>query len=348
MHDVLRFWLDRGVDGFRVDVIWHLVKDDQFRDNPPNPAFRAGQSPYREHLATHTTDRPEVHDVIAELRAVLDEYPDRMMVGEVYLPIDRLVTYYGAGGRGVHLPFNFQLISLAWTAQAIAAAISEYEQALPDGGWPNWVLGNHDKPRIARRVGAAQARVAAMLLLTLRGTPTMYYGDELGMPDVPIPPGAVHDPWERNEPGLGLGRDPVRTPMQWSAGPAAGFTTGAPWLPLSDDASTRNVELQRDDPTSMLTLYRRLLALRRDEPALAIGAYREHHVDGDVLSYLRLHRDERLLVALNLGRVAAHVPLPADTTAAAVLLSTALDRGGDVAGRLVQLRPDEGVIVRCR
>ena len=348
MHDVLRFWLARGVDGFRVDVIWHLVKDDRFRDNPPNPAFHAGQSPYWELLATHTTDRPEVHDVIAEMRAVLDEYPDRMMVGEVYLPIDRLVTYYGAGGRGVHLPFNFQLISLPWRAQAIAAAIADYERALPHGGWPNWVLGNHDKPRIARRVGAAQSRVAAMLLLTLRGTPTMYYGDELGIADVPIPPAAVHDPWEKREPGLGLGRDPVRTPMQWDATPGAGFTTGSPWLPLSDDAASRNVAAQRNEPASILTLYRRLLELRRLEAALSLGAYAEHHVVGDVLAYVRTRGADRLLVALNFGPVEATVPLPTDTAAAQLLLSTALDRDGTVTAGPIRLRPDEGVIVRCR
>ena len=125
----------------------------------------------------------------------------------------------------MHLPFNFQLIELPWHARAIADAIDRYEALLPSYGWPNWVLGNHDNPRIASRIGAAQARVAAMLLLTLRGTPTLYYGDEIGMHNVPIPPDRVQDPFEKNVPGLGLGRDPARTPMQWSAAPNAGFTS---------------------------------------------------------------------------------------------------------------------------
>src|SRR5690606_11977646 len=134
-----------------------------------------------------------------------------------------------------HLPFNFQLIQAPWNARGIAALIEEYERSLPAGGWPNWVLGNHDRPRIASRVGQAQARVAAMLLLTLRGTPTLYYGDELGMRDVPIAPEQVQDPFEKNVPGMGMGRDPCRTPMQWDTSPNAGFTTGRPWLPLAAD-----------------------------------------------------------------------------------------------------------------
>jgi len=147
-----------------------------------------------------------------------------VLIGEIYLPVERLVTYYGADLKGAHLPFNFQLIQARWDARGIAAMVEEYDRAIPDGGWPNWVLGNHDQHRIATRVGAEQARVAAVLLLTLRGTPTLYYGDEIGMRDVPIPPDRVQDPFEKNVPGLGLGRDPERTPMQWSAAPHAGFS----------------------------------------------------------------------------------------------------------------------------
>src|SRR6202000_2702526 len=131
-------------------------------------------------------DRPEVQEIVAELRSVIDEYEDRVLIGEIYLPIARLVAYYGAQLKGANLPFNFQLLEAKWNARGIATLIDEYEAALPRGGWPNWVLGNHDKPRIGSRVGVAQARVAAMLLLTLRGTPTMYYGDEIGMLDVEI------------------------------------------------------------------------------------------------------------------------------------------------------------------
>ena len=273
MLDVLRFWLERGVDGFRVDVMHHLVKDTEFRDNPANPDFKPGMSPYRELLATYTADLPEVQEIVALMRDVVEEYDDRMLVGEIYLPVERLMAYYGASGQGAHLPFNFQLIRLPWKAKEIATAVERYEGLLPSYAWPNWVLGNHDKPRIATRAGAVQARVAAMLLLTLRGTPTMYYGDEIGMHDVAIPFHRVQDPFEKNVPGLGLGRDPVRTPMQWSDGMAAGFTTGAPWLPIADDFSMNNVAVLRDDPRSILTLYHRLIGLRRAEPALSVGAY---------------------------------------------------------------------------
>ena len=181
MYDVLRFWLERGVDGFRVDVIWLLIKDAALRDNPLNPNYRPTEPGIHRVLQLYSSDQPEIHDVIAEMRAIVDRYDERVLIGEIYLPIEKLVAYYGKDLGGAHLPFNFQLIHAAWRAPVIAKLVTDYEGALPAGGWPNWVLGNHDQPRIAARVGEAQARVAAMLLLTLRGTPTMYYGDELGI-----------------------------------------------------------------------------------------------------------------------------------------------------------------------
>jgi alpha-glucosidase len=210
----------------------------------------------------------------------------------------------------VHLPFNFQLIDAPWQARALATLIANYEAALPPGGWPNWVLGNHDRPRIASKLGEAQARVAAMLLLTLRGTPTLYYGDELGLSDVPIPPAQLQDPRELREPGLGLGRDPVRTPMPWDAGAHAGFSTVSPWLPLNADWPTRNVAGMADEPASILTLYRQLLAARRAHPALAIGDFSLLDSAGDVLAYERRYGAQRLIVALNLGTSAQRLELP--------------------------------------
>ena len=347
MLDVLRFWLDRGVDGFRIDVIWHLVKDSEFRDNPPNPTFRPGDAEYRSQLAVYTTDRPEVQDIVAEIRALLDRYENRVVIGEIYLPVERLVVYYGAEGRGLHLPFNFQLIELPWDARVIDQAIATYEAAVPTDGWPNWVLGNHDKHRIASRVGAAQARVAAMLLLTLRGTPTLYYGDEIGMHDVSIPPDAVHDPWEKNVPGLGLGRDPARTPMQWDASPGAGFTGGTPWLPLADDARCVNVEAERGEPQSMLSLYRRLIELRRSEPALEVGSYRGLPAQGSLLAYVREFNGRRFLVVLNLGHEAASWPVPEDLRGS-VVLGTHGDRDGEAIAGQLEVRGDEGVVVELR
>jgi alpha-glucosidase len=344
MLGVLRFWLERGVDGFRVDVLWHLIKDEHFADNPANPDWREGMDPYHALIPVHSCDRPEVHDVVRRMRKLLDGYPERVLIGEIYLPLERLVQYYGVDPhgdlRGAHLPFNFQLLSAPWDAAHLAKLIAEYERLLPQGAWPNWVLGNHDRPRIASRVGPAQARVAAMLLLTLRGTPTLYYGDELGMRNVDIPPGEVQDPFERRVPGRGHGRDPVRTPMQWSAAPHGGFTTGKPWLRLSPDHQTTNVEVQDHDPRSMLALHKRLIALRRAEPALQTGAFESISTSSDVLAYLR---GKTFLVALNLGSRPRRLPLPPNGT---VVLSTQLDRTNERAGNILELRPDEGLIVR--
>ena len=345
MLKVLRFWLDRGVDGFRVDVMHHLAKDTEFRDNPPNPEWRPGMSPYRELLTTYTADLPEVQEIVAELRNVLDKYDDRMLVGEIYLPVERLMAYYGASGKGAHLPFNFQLIGLPWNAREIAAAVERYEALLPSYAWPNWVLGNHDKSRVATRVGPAQARVAAMLLLTLRGTPTMYYGDEIGMHDVPIPVEQVQDPFEKNVPGLGLGRDPERTPMQWSNDEQAGFTTGNPWLPIAGDHQTINVALERDSPTSILTLYRRLIELRRAEAALSVGDFAPLPAPGDLMAYIRKTDQRRLLVVLNLGAKPQSFSISDLQCRGSLLLSTHLDRSREVLRDKLDLRGDEGAII---
>lgn len=345
MHAALRFWLDRGVDGFRLDAIWHLIKDEQFRDNPPNPAYLPSQPPFFSLLPLYSTDRPEVHELLAGLRRLIDAYPDRLLIGEIYLPIERLMAYYGKDLSGLHLPFNFLLIQAPWRAHRLAALIEEYEAALPDGGWPNWVLGNHDKPRIATRVGTPQTAIAAMLLLTLRGTPTLYYGDEIGMHDVAIPADAVRDLWERNRPGVGHGRDPARTPMQWDSTAHAGFTAAVPWLPLADDFAQRNVERERANPSSLLHLYRALIALRRTEPALLAGRYDPVVVSGETLAYRRLHGDSALLVALNLGGATQRLLLPSGIQGR-VLISTRLDRSGDRVSAVLTLRADEGVIVR--
>jgi alpha-glucosidase len=312
------------------------------RNNPPNPNYRPTEAGIHRFLQAHSADQPETHDVIAEMRSVLDQYEERVLIGEIYLPIERLVTYYGKDLGGAHLPFNFQLIHTAWTASAIAKLITDYEAALPPGGWPNWVLGNHDQPRIAARVSAAQARIAAMLLLTLRGTPTMYYGDELGIGAVTIPAEAMQDPWGKNEPGLGLGRDPSRTPFQWDATPNAGFTCGRPWLPPDPDYRSCNVESLRKDPTSILGLYRRLLSLRRKHRALHSGALLLVSVRGNVLVFERTADDERILVCLNFGDTTQPISAQA-LSGSTILVSTYLDRSGRLDNLV--LRPNEGLTI---
>jgi alpha-glucosidase len=345
VHDVMRFWLNKGVDGFRVDVIWHLIKDAEFRDNPPNPDFQPGRPPHEKVLPLHSADQPEVHDVIAQMRRVIDEFDDRVLIGEIYLPPQRLVAYYGNNLAGAQLPFNFALLSAPWNARAIEKIIADYEAALPAGAWPNWVLGNHDRPRVASRAGPDQARIAAMLLLTLRGTPTLYYGDEIGMHQVAIAPDQVRDPFEKNVPGIGVGRDGCRTPMQWDATPNAGFSTATPWLPLPDDFLHENVANLDADSLSILRLYKALIALRKKLPPLVSGAYAPIAAQGDLLLYRRQCEGSVVTVALNLG--AAPVSLASDTPGlhGEILLSTQLDRQGEKIQGVLDLRGNEGAII---
>jgi alpha-glucosidase len=345
VYDVMRFWLRKGVDGFRVDVIWHLIKDAEFRDNPPNPDFREGRPPHEKILPLHSTDQVEVHDVIAEMRSVVDEFEGRVLIGEIYLPLERLVAYYGKDLSGAHLPFNFALLSAPWHAREIEQIIFEYESVLPAGAWPNWVLGNHDRPRVASRVGRDQARVAAMLLLTLRGTPTLYYGDEIGMQQVPIAPDQVRDPFEKNVPGIGVGRDGCRTPMQWDAARYAGFSTSPPWLPLSDDFLHENVVNLDADSRSILSLYKALIDLRKKLPQLVSGDYVPIAAEGDLLLYRRQSEGKAVMVALNLGAEAVSLELEAIGLHGEILLSTFLDRQGEKIDGTLDLRGDEGVII---
>ena len=338
MFDVLRFWLRRGVDGFRVDVMWMMIKDDQYRDNPPNPGYRPGQPSIQRLLPEYNTDRPEVHELVARMRAVVDEFPNRALIGEIYLPVKLLMAYYGSGLKGANLPFNFLLLQCAWSAEAVKQVISEYYGALPNGAWPNWVLGNHDQPRIASRIGPRQARVAAMLLLTLPGTLTLYYGEEIGMVNVPIPPEEVQDPAEKNEPGLGQGRDPERTPMPWDDTAGAGFTAGRPWLPIGEQSSVAAQEL---DPTSMLQLYRRLIHLRRTHSLLVAGALQAVATEGNVLRFERTAEGMRILVLLNLGSE----PVTALVGDGTILLSTSLERKDETTSGEVELSGAEGLVI---
>lgn len=344
MHDVLRFWLKKGVDGFRIDVLWMLIKDDKWRDNPVNPQYQAGMPFFSSQIPLYTTDRPEVQTIVSGLRQVTDEFKDRVLIGEIYLPLNRLMSYYGKDLRGVQLPFNFQLLQTVWDATVIANLIEQYEIALPPGGWPNWVLGNHDNPRIASRVGIDQARIAAMLLLTLRGTPTMYYGDELGMLNVAIPADRVQDPFEKNVPGKNLGRDPSRTPMLWDATPFAGFSNHPPWLPVTPDHSTVNVEYESHDPLSFLALYGALLRVRKASSALSIGSFARFPAPPGVLAYLRTSVSERLLIALNFGAEKAEFSL-GSLGAGRILLSTGMDRADGEITDVLRLHGNEGIIV---
>jgi alpha-glucosidase len=348
MLDTLRFWLKRGVDGFRMDVVGLLVKDKDLRDNPPDPDASPDLPPndvFNRQLHVYNLDQDEVHDIVRDIRGVLDEYDDRCGIGELWGPLPRWVKYYGAHGEELHLPFNFRLMDDAtWKASVMRRSVDDMEAILPSFAWPNYVLGNHDRIRLATRFGGQpQARLAAMMLLSLRGTPTIYYGDELGFENGVIPPEKIQDPQ-----GINLGpertRDVARTPMQWDASPNAGFSIVESWLPVSADFTTRNVEVQLKDPGSILNLYRKLLALRRDTPALYGGSYQPVDTSGaDCFAYLRQDVDEKWLVVLNFSDRAELVSVNPGN--GLILLSTHLDRQEKVSLKELALRPYEGVII---
>jgi alpha-glucosidase len=279
------------------------------------------------------------------MRRVTDEFDSRVLIGEIYLPVQRLVAYYGNDLAGAQMPFNFALLSTLWSARSIEKIIADYEGALPSGAWPNWVLGNHDRPRVASRVGHEQARVAAMLLLTLRGTPTLYYGDEIGMRQVAIAPDEVRDPFEKNVPGIGVGRDGCRTPMQWNATLNAGFSIARPWLPLSEDFRHENVVNLDADARSILNLYKALIRLRKKWPQLVSGAYVPVAAQGDLLLYRRQHESGALMIALNLGAEPLSIASDAAGLDGEILLTTFLDRYGEKIQHTLDLRGNEGVII---
>jgi alpha-glucosidase len=350
MLGVLRYWLDRGVDGVRVDVAHMLMKDPELRDNPPNPAGQL--NPYDRqhpdfHTQLHVNDRrhPDLHGVLRELRGTLDEYGDRIAIGELdVMPWAEWASYYGANLDELHLPMSFSLIETPWTAAAVGTALEQLEGALPGDAWPVNNLGNHDRSRIGSRYGESQARAAAMLLLTARGIPILYYGDELGMTDVAIPIGRLRDGFARLDGGPT--RDPNRTPMPWTEAPGAGFSepdAQEPWLPLGPDWRERNVERELTDPGSMLSLYRRLLALRRARPSLRAGTLQIIPSRcSDCLIYERRTENERLFIALNFSPEARIVTLPGG--AATVLLSTLADRSGEPCSGELTLAGHEAAV----
>ena len=332
MMDAMRFWYDRGVDGFRVDAFENVSADPEAGDNMPNPSWMPGMSETARFLQSSTQHRPEVFDVAREMRRVAESYdPPRVLIGEIYADYRTLMRYYGEGLDAFQLPFNFRLLDTDWNADHVAEVIREYESHLPHGGWPNWVLGNHDRPRFPTRFGHENARAGLMLLLTLRGTPTLYQGDELGMENVPIPQDRIVDPWGHSMPEFG--RDPVRTPMPWDASDKAGFTRGDPWLPIGFPQGGP-VSAQEGDPDSTLALTRRLTALRRETPALTVGTVEGVTSENGVLRYERVHEGERLGIAINM--VGERRPAP---FGGAPVISTVPQPGDDLA-------PNEARIVR--
>lgn len=346
MYNAIRFWLDRGIDGFRIDTIDRMLKDPELRDNPVDPNWKPGDNPTLKFQRVFSENRPGIHELIAEFREVFDEYDERVAVGEIAYsdnPRD-IVGFYGTDERReLHLPFNFALMLIQWNATAVRHFVDSYEAILPPNGWPTYVLGNHDQMRLFTRFGDAQGRVAAMLLLTLRGTPFIYQGEELGMHDGEVSPDQYQDPQGIN---IGISRDFCRTPFHWTAGEYAGFSTVKPWLPVASDYPVLNVEVERDDPRSTLSFYRLLISLRRAHPALTVGGYHALDSADGTFVYVRQHENERFLVALNFTHEMKAITLPPDMTQGTVCVSTFMDpdRAVDLTAPLV-LHPDEGVVI---
>ena len=314
MHDVIRFWMDRGVDGLRLDAIHKIAKDPLLRDHVGAPR-------------RHDEDWDTIHERLRGIRRVIDEYDDRMVVGEVALQDLHRVVGYLASGDQLHLAHNFVFVELPWDADAFRTSIDDFEALADRAAWPAWFLSNHDKPRAASRFGTERARAALMLLYALRGTPFVYQGEELGLPDAEIPPERVVDV---------DGRDGERAPLPWTATPPAyGFSTGEPWLPFVADAAELSAAAQAADPRSTLAFVRRLAALRRDEPVLQDGGQRFLDAGRDVLAWVR---GDALVAAINFGVVPAPIDLDG-----LLVLSTDPDRQD---GPVDVLAPGEGVIVR--
>lgn len=355
MHDTLRFWMDRGVDGFRIDVAHRLGKDPLLRDNPPGViadsrlALLQGTRPDAVDSALrHDENWPSTHERLREIRAVVDEYDARVLIGEIYL-LDQpeLVKYVGTGDE-LHLAHNFRFVLQPWSAASFRAVVDEWHALAAPSAWPTWLLENHDHNRVASRygddaAGPARARLGLMMVLTLRGTPFLYQGQELALPDGVVPPERVVDV---------AGRDPERCPIPWQppsqAGPGAGFTTGAPWLPVLPAAEALNAQTQDSDPRSALWLTRRLLALRRDFAELTVGDYRSLDAGDDVYAYLRSTGGGRLLVVLNFRATAARLRLEALVGIAEgeLLLSTDPNRGTGAVSGTLDLAATEGVVIR--
>lgn len=359
MLETVRFWLRRGADGFRLDAVNFLYEDPQLRDNPVLPELRFGSTTEHEQEKKYNRDLPEVQDAMVRLRAFNDSVNrESVLIGEAYVPKwEELMRYYGPSNNGVHLPFNFFLVMeparTQLKAQVFRDVIAASERALA-GRWTTYVLSNHDIPRAYDRLGDGQhndeiAKLLATMLLTLRGSPFIYYGEEIGMVTTdPKTVEEVRDPVGRRYWPLRKGRDGERTPMQWDAGASAGFTTGTPWLPVPPSASTRHVVSQADDSSSLFNFYRKMISLRRQSRALLDGDYAAVGTDPHVYAYLRRAPGQTMLVALNMSNESRTLTLDSglvgQSSRLRLRLSTQPRAPQKIEGQNLQLAPFEAVI----
>jgi alpha-glucosidase len=342
--DVFRFWLERGVDGFRLDVVDAYFKDALFRDNPPALGIRG----YERQRHVYDKDQPELFGVYREIRSLLDSYGERTAVGEVMGGLAEAAAFCRDGL--LPLAFNFEFTGQPWRPDAFLKAATDYEAALSGDGWPCYVLSNHDNPRHATRYGGSapreRAKLAAAMLLTLRGTPFLYYGEEIGMRDGKIARAEIMDPPGRRYWPFYKGRDACRTPLAWNDSPGAGFTSGRPWLPINADFRTVNVAAQRDDPHSVFSFYRSLIWLRKNTPALHSGGFRPlPKQTGRALAYLREADSQKVLVTLNFSDARCELRLDlSDAGPWRLLLSSTRPPDSPPARETVHLAPYEAAV----
>lgn len=352
MFDMVRFWLDKGVDGFRLDVCNFFIKDALFRSNP----FGIGPNAPRPYdLQDHIYDRdqPETHVILKEFRSILDGYPERMSVGEIAVEDpggnhDIASSYYGNGDDELHLVFDFSHMNVKWGADVFYRRIREWLTHIPAGGWPCHVFNNHDQFRSMSRYAKGpesipRAKVIAAMLLTLKGTPFIYYGEELGMRNGKIPKKMLHDPVGIKYWPFHPGRDPERTPMQWSSAPNAGFSPAPPWLPVNSDYETVNVETELNDRNSILNLYKDLIAVRKSRPALERGEWVPViEAKNDVIAYKRIYENEELMVVLNFSNASRKAGL--GTPQLRTVFSTHRFNASVISGPEIRLMPYEASI----
>jgi alpha-glucosidase len=343
--EILRFWWDRGVAGFRIDVCNMIVKDAALRDNPPATEDDPWVAQMFGQRSEYNSDQPAVHDVLRRWRTLSDSYDDpRVLLGETNVEqLETLVAYYGRGDDELHLGFNFPFIEAPFEAGALSAVVARTETLLPATAWPVWTGSNHDVSRLATRWAEgdpARVRLALFMLLTMRGTPVLYQGDEIGLTDGEITEEGVLDPVGARFWPYYKGRDPARTPMPWDDGRNGGFTSpsATPWLPMADPAAC-NVAAQRDDPASVLRLVRDLISLRRTSSDLHAGDYVELPAPDGVWAWCR---GNSTVVALNMTAAAAQVRLP--HPGMQVALSTDPVRGDAKGDDALCLEPWEGVV----
>lgn len=313
IYDIMRFWMDRGVDGFRLDVANYYAKDKELRDNPhefiwsqplPGNTTHTLFVPLRREIPRYTVDQPETHNVLREMRSVIDEQPGRMMVGEItQRSLDQVLSYYGQNNDELNLVFNFFFFVRRFCAADFRTVIAATLKKIPDGAWPAWVLSNHDVMRAVSRYHLTPAMTKAMngILLTLQGTPFLYNGEELGLANTPLPKRILKDPVGLRYWPLPVGRDGERTPIPWKTGPGDGFTTGIPWLPVGRPRTTYAAAAA--DPDSVLWFTRNLIWFRARHPALYAGTMNlTAGPSPDCLCFSRAAQQERLTVSVNLSK----------------------------------------------